>query len=64
MLKVCTFIYFTLNLAGMTDLKNPLYNVKEVIFLTTEMTILVTLLRQNRLFSLLLCRFLGPFVPD
>ena len=25
------------------NLKNPLYNVKEVIFLTTEMTILVTL---------------------
>ena len=46
------------------NLKNPLYNVKAVIFLTTEMTILVTLLRQNRLFSLLLCRFLGPFVPD
>ena len=46
------------------NLKNPLYNVKEVIFLTTEMTILVTLLRQNRLFSLLLGRFLGPFMPD
>ena len=39
-------------------------SVKEFIFLTTEMTILVTLLRQNRPFSLLLCRFLGTFMPD
>ena len=47
------------------NLKNPLYNVKEVIFLTTEMTgILVIWLRQNRPFSLLLCRFIGAFMPD
>ena len=43
---------------------NPLYNVKEIIFLTTELTISVTLLNQNRLFSLLLCRFLGAFMPQ
>ena len=43
---------------------NPLYNVKEIIFLTTELTISVTLLNQNRLLSLLLCRFLGAFMPD
>ena len=46
------------------NFKNPLYNVKELIFWTTEMTILVTLLRQIRPFSPLLCRFLGTFIPD
>ena len=54
-------------MANNLNLKNPFYIliVKEVIFLTTEMTmILVTLLRQNRPFSLLLCRFLGAFMPD
>ena len=32
------------------NVKSPLYNVKEFIFSSTEMTILVTLLRQNRPF--------------
>ena len=43
--------------------KNPLYNVKEFVFLTNEMTILVTQLCQSRPFSLLLCHFLGTFLP-
>ena len=38
------------------------WTAKEFIFLSPEMTILVTLLSQNRQFSLLLCRFLGTFV--
>ena len=42
--------------------KNPLYNFKEIIFLCSEMTVLVTLLRQNRPFSLLLRRFQGAFM--
>ena len=41
--------------------KNPLYNVKEFVFLTNEMTILVTQLCQSRRFLYYYAIFLAHF---
>ena len=40
----------------------PGHHPDSIIFLCLELTIFVTLLRQNCLFSLLLCRFHGTFM--
>ena len=44
------------------NFKNPLYSIKEIIFLCSKITILITLLRQTSPFSLLLRRFHSAFM--